>query len=73
MTEMWSTAGKRGVAAGHVDDRGHGNGAAAGCTPEQRRRAVRAVAAGALDAVDCVRLLDQLGLDPSEAKEGSNE
>jgi hypothetical protein len=33
---------------------------------DQRRRAVRAVASAAADAVDCALLLDALGLKPTE-------
>ncbi len=69
MSDLWSTVGRRGVAAGHVDDRGHGNGAFAGCTAEQRRRAVRAVAAAAVDADECAEMLAMLGLS---AHEGSS-
>ncbi|CAM2982989.1 hypothetical protein SAXI111661_11885 [Saccharomonospora xinjiangensis] len=36
--------------------------------PEQRRRAVRAVASAALDAEDCAELLDALGLAPEEGR-----
>lgn len=73
MTDLWNTAGKRGVGAGHVDDRGYGVGAATRIEVEKRRRAVRAVAAGAVDAVDCARLLDMLGLDAQESVASSAE
>ncbi|NIJ14687.1 hypothetical protein FHU38_005088 [Saccharomonospora amisosensis] len=36
--------------------------------PEQRRRAVRAVASAAADAEDCAELLDALGLAPEEGR-----
>ncbi len=36
--------------------------------PEQRRRAVRAVASAALDAKDCAELLEALGLSPEEGR-----
>ncbi|EHK85654.1 hypothetical protein ACWGRK_01670 [Saccharomonospora azurea] len=36
--------------------------------PEQRRRAVRAVASAAVDAEDCAELLDALGLHPEEGR-----
>ncbi|WP_007026496.1 hypothetical protein [Saccharomonospora iraqiensis] len=36
--------------------------------PEQRRRAVRAVASAATDARDCADLLEALGLSPEEGR-----
>lgn len=63
---MWSTASPRGVGAGHVDDRGRGSGAAAGNTAAERRRAVRAVAAVAVNADECAELLAMLGLDAQD-------
>jgi hypothetical protein len=36
--------------------------------PDQRRRAVRAVASAAIDAEDCAELLDALGLRPEEGR-----
>jgi hypothetical protein len=69
MADLWKTAGRRGVRAGHVDDRGHGVGAAGGNTTEERRRAVRAVLASAADADDARLLLDMLGLDVAELGE----
>lgn len=36
--------------------------------PEQRRRAVRAVASAATDAQDCAELLEALGLAPEEGR-----
>lgn len=70
---MWSTEARRGVGSGHVDDRGHGVGAATDLSMEQRRRAVRAVAALCRDAADCARLLDQLGLDAQEGVGSARE
>lgn len=37
--------------------------------PEQRRRAVRAVASAAADAHDCAELLEALGLAPEEGRQ----
>ncbi|MGW4127978.1 hypothetical protein [Amycolatopsis japonica] len=37
-------------------------------TPEERRRAVRAVASLSDDAVECAEVLAMLGLDPAEGK-----
>ncbi|WP_298176731.1 hypothetical protein [Saccharomonospora sp.] len=36
--------------------------------PEQRRKAVRAVASAAVDAKDCAELLEALGLAPEEGR-----
>jgi hypothetical protein len=36
-------------------------------SPDERRRAVLAVATAAFDAGECAHLLDMLGLDPAEA------
>jgi len=38
-------------------------------SPEERRRAVRAVASLAADATECAEVLALLGLDPAEGKE----
>jgi hypothetical protein len=51
---------------GHVHDAGHTVGAAAGNTLTDRARAVRTVAAYAVDAEDCAALLAALGLVPAE-------
>jgi hypothetical protein len=66
MADLWKTVGRRGVGAGHVDDRGYGNGAAAGNTPQDRRRAVRAVAHHAHNASEAVLFLSMLDLTAGE-------
>lgn len=59
---------RRGVGAGHVDDRGYGSGAAAGNTADARRRAVRFIASAAWDAGDAARILEALGLTAAEGQ-----
>lgn len=71
MTDLWKTTGRRGVGAGHVDDRGYGSGAAAALAVEQRRRAARFVLGSARDAGDAALLLQALGLDLEEARTGT--
>lgn len=66
MTDLWSTASPRGVGAGHVDDRGHGIGAATGNRADERHRAVRAVASMSDSAEECAEFLAALGLQASE-------
>lgn len=53
------------------EDAGHTVGAAAGCTPEQRRRAARTVAGVARDVEDCALLLAALGLSAAEGLAGT--
>lgn len=62
-----------GLSAAHVDDRGHGVGAATGNTAVERQAAVRVVAGSAWDAGDAAWLLEALGLTASEgrAEEGT--
>lgn len=69
MADLWKTTSRRGVGAGHVDDRAYGVGAAAALTTAYRRRAVRFVAGSARDAEDAALLLQALGLDASEGRE----
>lgn len=57
---------RRGVGAGHVDDRGYGTGAGAGNTQAVRSAAVRSVASLAQDAGDCEQILNALGLNAWE-------
>jgi hypothetical protein len=63
---------RRGVGAGHVDDRGYGSGAAAGNTAVDRGRAVRAVAHHARDAAEAEVFLSMLGLTAGEGVEEGN-
>lgn len=69
MADLWQTTSRRGVGAGHVDDRAYGAGAAAALTTEYRRRAVRVVASEALGAGDAAKILSMLGLDAAEGRE----
>lgn len=62
---------RRGVGAGHVDDRGYRYGAHAGNPASDRVRAVRQVASRAKNAEECAQLLEMLGLQPSEGRVSS--
>lgn len=73
MADLWSTIAPRGVAAGHVDDRGYGSGAASVLTAVYRRRAVRFVAGSARDAGDAALILEALGLKAVEGRDGTEK
>jgi hypothetical protein len=62
---------RRGVGAGHVDDRGYRYGAFAGNPEADRRRAVRQVASRSKNADECAWLLAMLGLAASEGQVSS--
>jgi len=62
---------RRGVGAGHVDDRGYGNGAGVKGSVVERRRAARYVASSARDAGDAAKLLQALGLTVDEGRSGT--
>lgn len=73
MADLWKTTSRRGVGAGHVDDRAYGVGAAAALTAAYRRNAVRFVAGSARDAEDPALLLSILGLEPVEGRDGTEK
>jgi hypothetical protein len=73
MADLWKTVAPRRVGAGHVDDRGYGVGAGAKGSAVERRRAVRYVAGAARDAGDAALLLEALGLDPVEGRDGTEK
>lgn len=59
--------------AAQVHDQGLMLGAGAEPDPDVRCRAVRMVATLAADATECRRVLDQLGLEPSEGLKGEHD
>ncbi len=58
-----------GLEAAPISDAGHTAGAAAGNTEWERHRAVRVVAANAVDAAGATDLIEMLGLTPVEGKQ----
>lgn len=61
-----------GLSAAHVDDEGHCAGSHWGNEAPERSRAARMVASLSVDAEECSRVLDMLGLNPAEGLEGGN-
>lgn len=64
---------RRGVGAGHVDDRGYGVGAGRKGSAVERCRAVRQLAMLATDAADAAELLAALGLTAVEGRDGTEK
>ena len=58
-----------GMSAGHVDHMGLIAGSHCGNEADDRAKAVRAVASLSVDAEECSRVLDMLGLEAAEGKE----